>query len=221
MNKLDLKGALTRQRILDGAREVFFLNGYAGASIDQIISQAGVSKGSLYHHFARKDALFRSLVSAEAERIVRTLPDIDLDNPDPASVLRQTGMAMLESLNNSATVATLRLIIGALSRFPNLGEEFLRESLGQTRQQLATYLDTRKDECEVEIGNCHAAAEEFTRQCLMHVTERILVPNQAHPTEAECISQINDVVRNAIVRRRNVESNYMRAGSLPNHGWQP
>ena len=55
----DLRSTLTKRQILDGARQVFLLNGYAGTSIDQIINQSGVSKGSIYHHFDSKDALFR------------------------------------------------------------------------------------------------------------------------------------------------------------------
>ena len=55
----DLRSTLTKSQILDGARQVFLLNGYAGASIDQIINQSGVSKGSIYHHFDSKDVLFR------------------------------------------------------------------------------------------------------------------------------------------------------------------
>ena len=66
-----------KSKILDGARQVFRLNGYAAASIDQIINQSGVSKGAIYHHFDSKDALFNSLVAAEAERIARVLPSID------------------------------------------------------------------------------------------------------------------------------------------------
>ena len=80
-----ISGARSRSsQILDGARQVFLLNGYAGASIDQIINQSGVSKGSIYHHFDSKDALFRALIAAEAERIARVLPNIDPDDPDRA-----------------------------------------------------------------------------------------------------------------------------------------
>jgi TetR/AcrR family transcriptional regulator, mexJK operon transcriptional repressor len=164
----DLRSTLTKRQILDGARQVFLLNGYAGASIDQIISQSGVSKGSIYHHFDSKDALFRSLIAAEAERIARALPPIDQDDPDPNSALRQIGIAILETLNNPATIATLRLIIGALGRDPGLGEEFLRNSLGQTVERIAADLDVRAAAGNLRIGNSRAAAEEFARRCLAH-----------------------------------------------------
>ena len=77
----DLRSTLTKRQILDGARQVFLLNGYAGTSIDQIINQSGVSKGSIYHHFDSKDVLFNSLIAVEAERIARALPSIDPGRP--------------------------------------------------------------------------------------------------------------------------------------------
>ncbi|PVE21436.1 hypothetical protein DC522_26595 [Microvirga sp. KLBC 81] len=198
----DLRSTLTKRQILDGARQVFLLNGYAGTSIDQIINQSGVSKGSIYHHFDSKDALFRALIAAEAERIARALPSIDQDEPDPCSTLRQIGMAVLETLNNPATIAALRLIIGALGRFPGLGEEFLRNSLGQTVEQIGAYLDLRAAAGNLRIGSSRAAAEEFARQCMAHVMERVLVPHQPCLTEAECMAVVEDILRNSDIRRR-------------------
>ncbi|WP_262266116.1 TetR/AcrR family transcriptional regulator [Microvirga yunnanensis] len=197
----DLRSTLTKRQILDGARQVFLLNGYAGTSIDQIINQSGVSKGSIYHHFDSKDALFRALIAAEAERIARALPSVDQDDPDPCSALRQIGLAVLETLNNPATIATLRLIIGALGRFPGLGEEFLRNSLGQTAEQIAAYLDLRASAGSLRIRSSRAAAEEFARQFMAHVMERVLVPHKPCLTEAECTAVVEDILRNSDIRR--------------------
>ena len=216
----DLRGTLTRHRILESAREVFLLNGYTSASIDQIINQSGVSKGSIYHHFDSKDALFKSLIAAEAERIARALPPIDHDDPDPCSALRQIGTAVLETLNNPATIATLRLIIGALGRFPGLGEEFLRNSLGQTVEQIAAYLDVLATAGTLRIGNSRAAAEEFARRCLAHVMERVLVPHQPCLTEAEWTGMVDDILRNCGIRWRDAVSHGGRAGLMIPYDWE-
>ena len=216
----DLRSTLTKSKILDGARQVFLLNGYAGASIDQITNQSGVSKGSIYHHFDSKDVLFNSLVAAEAERIARVLPSIDQDDSDPCSALRQIGIAVLETLNNPATIATLRLIIGALGRFPGLGEEFLRNSLGQTVEQIAAYLDVRATAGTLRIGNSRAAAEEFARRCLAHVMERVLVPHQPCLTEAECTAMVDDILRNCGIRWRDAVPHGARARIIPSDDWE-
>ncbi len=198
----DLRSTLTKRQILDGARQVFLMNGYAGATIDQITAQTGVSKASLYRYFSSKDVLFASLVVAEGERIARALPSIDPDDPDPGSALHQIGTAILETLNNPTTVATLRLIIGALGHFPQLGEEFRQNSLGPTVRQIAAYLDVRAAACDVRIDDSRAAADEFVRRCLAHVTERVLAPGLSFQTEAECTAVVEDILRNARVRWR-------------------
>ncbi|WP_054143372.1 TetR/AcrR family transcriptional regulator [Bosea sp. AAP35] len=212
---LDLRTTLTRQRILEGARQVFLLNGFRGASIDQIAAEAAVSKGSLHHHFGRKEDLFKSLIAEEAARIAQALPSLDPCEPDPCSALRQMGGAAIETLNHPTTAATLRLIIGALGIFPRLGEEFLRASLGPTMEQIATYLERQAASGTIGIDNGRVAAEEFARQCLTQVIERLLVPGQASLTDAECTALAGDILRNCGVRWRQDPSGQDSAKLLP------
>jgi AcrR family transcriptional regulator len=47
----------TRQALLQAAEREIHLHGYQAASLSQIITEAGVTKGALYHHFANKQAL--------------------------------------------------------------------------------------------------------------------------------------------------------------------
>lgn len=51
----------TRETILEAAAGVFLAQGFAAASMDQIRQAAGVSNGSLYHHFPTKAALADAL----------------------------------------------------------------------------------------------------------------------------------------------------------------
>jgi AcrR family transcriptional regulator len=48
---------IAREQILDHAAALFRAKGYAGASIDEIATACGITKGSLYHHFDGKEAL--------------------------------------------------------------------------------------------------------------------------------------------------------------------
>ena len=51
----------TRDRLLDAAAGVFLAHGYAKAAMDQVRQAAGVSNGSLYHHFPTKAELADAL----------------------------------------------------------------------------------------------------------------------------------------------------------------
>lgn len=52
----------TRQRILGAAARVFARRGYGQATVEDIATEAGVSNGALYHHFASKQELFRAIL---------------------------------------------------------------------------------------------------------------------------------------------------------------
>ena len=45
-------------QVLEGARTVFLRDGYSGASVDDIATEAGVSKATLYSYFPDKQILF-------------------------------------------------------------------------------------------------------------------------------------------------------------------
>ena len=190
----DLRSPLKKRQILDGARQVFLLNGYAEASMDEIAVQAGVSKGTLYNHFDSKDDLFKSLINVEAEGIARELPSPDLEDPDPASALRQIGIVILQVMEAPATVATLRLVIGALGRFPGLGEEFLTQSLGPTIERIAEYLDTHEVAGEIQSQDNRAIADQLRRWWLAHAMERVLAPDRRQ-TEADYAAWVEQVLR--------------------------
>lgn len=54
----------TRQQIVDSAADLMWRRGYNRASVDEIIRNAGICKGSFYHHFASKEALGVAVIDA-------------------------------------------------------------------------------------------------------------------------------------------------------------
>jgi len=51
-----------QNRVVEAALEEFANNDYENASLNNIISKAGISKGSMYHYFAGKEDLYLYLV---------------------------------------------------------------------------------------------------------------------------------------------------------------
>ena len=47
----------TRRRVLEAAYKEFYRHGFQGGSINNIVAQAGITKGALFHHFRGKCAL--------------------------------------------------------------------------------------------------------------------------------------------------------------------
>lgn len=57
------KSERSRAQILEAALDLFSRQGYRGTSIRDISTAAGVSTGSVYHHFKDKEELFDTLLS--------------------------------------------------------------------------------------------------------------------------------------------------------------
>lgn len=53
----------TRDRIVDSARRLFNRSGFADVSIDDIMADAGLTRGGFYNHFGTKDELYAAVVA--------------------------------------------------------------------------------------------------------------------------------------------------------------
>jgi AcrR family transcriptional regulator len=52
----------TRDRLIDSARYLFWERGFAGTSMADLLTHAGVNSGSFYHFFESKEALLRAVL---------------------------------------------------------------------------------------------------------------------------------------------------------------
>ena len=51
-----------KSQIMDAAMKVITLKGFSNARMDDIVNEAGLSKGAIYHHYAGKKELFLALI---------------------------------------------------------------------------------------------------------------------------------------------------------------
>jgi len=63
----------TRQRLLDAALQIFAGNGFERATVDEIVREAGFSKGAFYVHFESKEDLFWEIFRQRIEARKETL----------------------------------------------------------------------------------------------------------------------------------------------------
>lgn len=54
----------TRQRIIESARKLFNCRGFSQVTIDEIMHDAGLTRGGFYNHFKAKDELFAEAIKA-------------------------------------------------------------------------------------------------------------------------------------------------------------
>lgn len=62
------KGAATKDRLLDIAERHILQNGFAATSIEDLIQEAGITKGGFFYHFDGKNALAYALMQRYREQ---------------------------------------------------------------------------------------------------------------------------------------------------------
>jgi AcrR family transcriptional regulator len=95
MNKNVERGQATRAHLIDVATRLFAEHGYEGTSIEAVLAESGVSRGSLYHHFPGKEALFWAVLEGVAARIGPMIAEAERGAPDPVAELRAGCLAWI------------------------------------------------------------------------------------------------------------------------------
>jgi AcrR family transcriptional regulator len=95
VNKNVERGQATRAHVIDVATRLFAERGYDGTSIEAVQAASGVSRGSLYHHFPGKGALFWAVLEDVGVWVGQQGADLARDAPDPVAALRAGGLAWI------------------------------------------------------------------------------------------------------------------------------
>ena len=96
------RAGTTRAALVAAARPLFAKHGYADVATEEVVRDAGVTRGALYHHFAGKRELFRAVVEQlESELMERIMAQAatatDPEAPDPMVLLVAGSEAFLDA----------------------------------------------------------------------------------------------------------------------------
>jgi TetR/AcrR family transcriptional repressor of nem operon len=69
----------TRQSLLEAARRIVAVKGYAAVGINEVLAAAGVPKGSFYHYFASKDAFGEAMMTSYFDDYLAAMDGIAAD----------------------------------------------------------------------------------------------------------------------------------------------
>jgi AcrR family transcriptional regulator len=114
-----------REQILAAAADEFATRGYSAASLNRIIEEAGISKGSLYYYFDDKTDLLATVVRTAFERMLGEAAGFDpelLTAEDYWEALREIGLQSLELLHRDDWCSRLALGFPRLRTEPEAAE---------------------------------------------------------------------------------------------------
>ncbi|OLR94376.1 TetR/AcrR family transcriptional regulator [Actinokineospora bangkokensis] len=65
----------TRERLLAAGAAVFARRGFLAATVEEVVAEAGYTRGALYKHFGGKEGLWQAISDAQVEHHLRHLAD--------------------------------------------------------------------------------------------------------------------------------------------------
>jgi AcrR family transcriptional regulator len=134
----------SRARLLEAAAKVFTAHGYRAATVDQIVAEAGSSKGGFYWNFASKEELFLALVDDRIDRPLRELIELLRSAPAEQDMAPETSRHFFELLERERDVVMLANEYWALAaRSASLRAKYAKRR-HELRAALAEALDARR-----------------------------------------------------------------------------
>ena len=160
METIDVDSPKARQ-ILQGAKAVFLELGYEGASTDEIVRRAGVSKGTLYNYFPDKRALFAAFVEGECREQARRIFGVATEADNIEDALRAVARNYVSLMVSSFMQGIFRVVTAEAERFPDLARTFYDSGPDLGHRRLAQLLAAATARGELEIDDIDLAAHQF------------------------------------------------------------
>lgn len=187
-------------QVLDGAREIFLVAGFEGASVDDIARAAGVSKATLYSYFPDKRLMFMEMAEREcARQAAAALQLIDLSAP-PYQVLKMAAHRLIRIMLSDFSQRIFRVCVAEADRFPELGRAFYESGPALGRARIMDYLHQAQSRGEVRITDFELAADQFAELCKADLWTRAVFGIQTRFSDAETDRVVESAVATFMAR---------------------
>ncbi len=191
--------------IVDAARKRFAYYGFSKVTMDEIASDVGMGKASLYYYFPTKEILFQRVIKQEEDQFLDDIRSMIEQKILPCDMLRQYAAKRIEYFKKLANLRALQFQQTAETRasFLDLFKDFQKQEVDLLRQ----ILDLGMTKGEFSISDPGQSAEIIIqmfygpRAWLLLKRENRLDDDTYHALE-QSAKEIVEVILNGI-RKRN------------------
>lgn len=111
--KLTKRGADTRARILDATVRVIVSSGFAAMTIERVMAESGISRGSVLHQFPNRLALAIATAERTLQVVIALAADAAAAKPDPFERLASHAEVMWQAHSSPEGLALNEIVTAA------------------------------------------------------------------------------------------------------------
>jgi AcrR family transcriptional regulator len=181
-----------REEILDAARRVFLMSGYAGATVREIAAAADVNDAVLYRSFSTKEQMFEEAIAAPLEHAVNAAFRSAPSDPEVREVSEAFVRDLLEAMRDIAPL--LLAVLGDAER----GATFYRQRFQPALSRLREIIDTNLPKWSHRDFDPDLAAMAVVGMCLfiaLHNRFGNTPTDEPHQIAPELLSIVWDGLR--------------------------
>jgi len=171
------RGQATRDQLVTEATRLFAERGFDATSVEAVLDAAGVSRGSLYHHFKSKEALFEAVLDAAEVRIGEaTLLAAAGAGDDPVAVLRAGALEWIRLAGDPVVQRIVLIDAPAVLGWERWREIEEQNALGNLRFAMQAVADDGRIDATL--------VDPFAHMLLAAINELALIVARAADTAA-------------------------------------
>lgn len=150
-----------RDTILRLAKRRFITDGYAGARMEPIAREAGVSTATLYSYFPGKADLFTAVIKDASEDFARQMDQVRITGADARQQLTAFARAYARFMGDPFVRAVFRLVMAESQRFQPVAQSFFERGRADFGGVLIAALKTLRDRKELKVDRPSWAAGQL------------------------------------------------------------
>lgn len=169
------RGIARHQKLLEVATEAFLKNGYDGASVNEIVKEAGGSLGTLYRLFGNKLGLFEAVLKIKTSELFDDFESEEVWTNDIKTNLLNFGRR-LQSLAYKPDGLSLYKIVIAENSIDkqDIQKIFYTHGPQRANRILSSYLKKQVNNNKMRIQNCDIAASQLLEMIKAPLMKRML-----------------------------------------------
>ncbi|MGP5561813.1 TetR/AcrR family transcriptional regulator [Vreelandella alkaliphila] len=180
--------------MLDAAACLFFRFGLEGVTMEAVAREAGVSKVTVYGHFATKEALFGNVIQRETALIRHGLEQL----PDTHEAVRQSlievGTSLVRFLLEPHVLAVERVMSTQGSQYPELLLAFFESGPWATKKWLQEKLEGLARAGHLTLNAPTPAADQLCSMWQGMLVMEVRMGVRQLPSDEEIHRQISSAV---------------------------
>jgi TetR/AcrR family transcriptional regulator, acrAB operon repressor len=158
---------ITRQKLIDAAREVFLVKGVSRTSLQQIAAHAGVTRGAVYWHFSNKTELFYAMREQVFLPLIDRMDDTllteyDLDSEiDPLSRIEKSLLDTINELSQDQTTRQTYEVMMSKCEYVDEFAEVLQDMLNNCSGVVEKFEHAYANAQKLNLVQSHVTAKEL------------------------------------------------------------